>query len=1154
MKVAICRIEERDRSARLSRASELDAWSVQFGDQVLLYAANSKWNNVAAQAERGGLQLEEHPRDVKKGDLYLVVQKGRLFQQDYPDVAVLLDKGRYLAVELSTEEVKNIGAGEEPCYVVQPLKEDTVVFDVRPPPAARAAPVTWIQNLVNNVTISSFEATLTHLVSYPTRLSTSNHYSDAATWCRDQLDAIGYSTRLETISVENSSSHNVVAEKPGAGSDGRELVLVVAHLDSVNISGGPGASAPGADDNGSGSAALLEMAKVLQNHTAVHDLRFILFGGEEQGLHGSKQYVTSLPEAERNRIRAVLNMDMIGTLNTSDATVLLEGAAVSQSVVNDLESAAATYTSLIVQTSLNPFASDHVPFINAGLPAVLAIEGADSANSDIHTENDNLTHINYDLALEIMKMNVAFIATKLNRKGEIPMPNGSELLDCCNDLFDLLNPQFSGRYNFNGGATALAGTSAADVEAMPGEAALTNPIYNLEQPIYTRNQDSADLPSRLRFTLHIDIDGTDPLNVVSGTVAKGLYDVSNPPPHFIGRVSSNTLAGGVRSLVVEDFNFQWPNSTNTINRLEIALTGSILVVPTAEVTFVATEPDTRYGPYSATQESKYFRDIEFEVDREDGAIDAEPYNTLTHPDRPADLPEEALTLENTFARSGIRIIRSSSSNTINTSEAGGNSRWNEQELHDAMEDHWSAFTNKPQWKMWIFLAELADSDGLGGIMFDGDIDEPGGVDRQGTALFTLCPFFHTEGGGYIQANPPTAEAVQRELFFNLIHESGHAFNLAHSFQKSLGSPWASPSWMPVTSDTQALSWMNYPDGASPGSNATWFYDRFRFRFDDNENLFLRHAPARLVQMGNEAWFQNHGRVSRASLDRRLELVIRSRKTTIELGEPIILEIRLRNASGEGIMVHPNLNPSDGFIELAVTNPNGERRPFIPITHTRVQVKGQALDPDQRLYHAVNLTMGRFGFPFKEPGPYRIEASYTNLDRGTAAAIMQLWVRPPANYDDRRVISELFNARVGRVLYVGGSRAMEDVNDKLKWVGEHLDENHPAKFHIARVRSTPLANPFKRLKAYSNKVTLMDPDPGIVEQQLAPVLRNAETAADTIGHIEYRQLVDTYTQSALGVKKKNEAREAQDNLLVLFKKRDVIEPVIEDIEQRVKELN
>jgi hypothetical protein len=76
---------------------------------------------------------------------------------------------------------------------------------------------------------------------------------------------------------------------------------------------------------------------------------------------------------------------------------------------------------------------------------------------------------------------------------------------------------------------------------------------------------------------------------------------------------------------------------------------------------------------------------------------------------------------------------------------------------------------------------------------------------------------------------------------------------------------------------------------------------------------------------------------------------------------------------------------------------------------------------------------------------------------------------------------------------------------------------------------------------------------MVERQLAPVLENVEAAADTIGHIEYRQIVDTYTRCALEVKEKAKARKAQDNLLGLFKKREVIQPVIASIEQRVKEL-
>ena len=221
---------------------------------------------------------------------------------------------------------------------------------------------------------------------------------------------MGYDTRLESVAIGSSISQNVIADKVGNHAETRDLVLVVAHLDSINNQGGPSADAPGADDNGSGSAGLLEIARVLKANQNKHDLRLILFGGEEQGLFGSKQYVDSLNTAERTRIKAVLNMDMIGTANTAKHTVLLEGAPLSQSVIEALAEAAETYTGLTVQISLNPFASDHVSFINVGIPAVLTIEGADSANSNIHTAGDTLVNINYDLMLEILRMNIAFIA------------------------------------------------------------------------------------------------------------------------------------------------------------------------------------------------------------------------------------------------------------------------------------------------------------------------------------------------------------------------------------------------------------------------------------------------------------------------------------------------------------------------------------------------------------------------------------------------------------------------------------------------------------------------------------------------------------------------------------------------------------------------
>lgn len=390
------------------------SWA-QFGDQVLLYADDTAWEELAKHVDRSALRLQEYSAPGKREHMHIVVQNGRLFQQEHPDVPVILDRGRILLVELEPERVRQFEEKSATCYGVLPLAQNQVVFEVRDGAAARAVRIDWIENLVNEVSRPSFEANLTHLVSFPTRHSTSIHYLNAASWARDQLQALHYTTQLQSLTVNGSSSQNVIADKRGNATGARDVVLITAHLDSINIQGGPMAPAPGADDNGSGSAGLLEMARVFAMHRSEHDLRFILFGGEEEGLLGSKRYVASLPGAEKQRIRAVVNMDMIGTMNTTLPGVMLEGASVSERVIDGLAEAAATYTALTVETSLNPFASDHVPFIRAGIPAVLTIEGADSTNGNVHSMKDTIEHINYDLALEVLRMNVAFLAGEIGQ-------------------------------------------------------------------------------------------------------------------------------------------------------------------------------------------------------------------------------------------------------------------------------------------------------------------------------------------------------------------------------------------------------------------------------------------------------------------------------------------------------------------------------------------------------------------------------------------------------------------------------------------------------------------------------------------------------------------------------------------------------------------
>ncbi|NUR95186.1 MAG: Zn-dependent exopeptidase M28 [Kribbellaceae bacterium] len=350
--------------------------------------------------------------------LLLVTQVGRSFQDEYPGVTPLLDHGRHLVISSADRPRRR----SNHCWRIEQLRPDTTIVDNPIVSTTRVDPA--VAELVADVSTASYQSDVTWLASLPTRHSLSTTFVQAMDFAADRLVALGYQVQRMPITVGTGRSANLIADRPGTSAN-RGLVVVTAHLDSINIAGGPAAAAPGADDNGSGSAAVLELGRLSATGLWTNDLRLILFGGEEEGLYGSKQYVATLPPSERSRVRAVLNMDMIATSNTATPTVLLEGAPVSSSQIADLATAAATYTGLKVETSLNPFASDHVPFINAGIPAVLTIEGGDSANGHIHSANDTLDFVDWSLATEILKMNIAALAGWLEPATVRPRPAGS---------------------------------------------------------------------------------------------------------------------------------------------------------------------------------------------------------------------------------------------------------------------------------------------------------------------------------------------------------------------------------------------------------------------------------------------------------------------------------------------------------------------------------------------------------------------------------------------------------------------------------------------------------------------------------------------------------------------------------------------------------
>jgi Peptidase family M28 len=278
------------------------------------------------------------------------------------------------------------------------------------PPVVRSTPDPEIAALLSSLSQTRYSRFLSAITAPPTRHSRSPEFRSIMDFAATELEDAGYTVTRIPVRVGAGSSANLVARLPGHGTG--DLVLATAHLDSVNEAG-RSHPAPGADDNASGSAGVLELGTVLAGRSWGRDVVLILFGGEEQGLLGSIEYVAALTPEERNQISAVINMDMIGRRNSAVPGVMIEGGEKSQTLMNDLVAAAGTYTQLAVATSLNPFASDHVPFIDAGLPAVLTIEADDRANTDVHTERDTIDTVDPSLAMEILRMNLAVLADRL---------------------------------------------------------------------------------------------------------------------------------------------------------------------------------------------------------------------------------------------------------------------------------------------------------------------------------------------------------------------------------------------------------------------------------------------------------------------------------------------------------------------------------------------------------------------------------------------------------------------------------------------------------------------------------------------------------------------------------------------------------------------
>lgn len=198
-------------------------------------------------------------------------------------------------------------------------------------------------------------------------------------------ETVTASLKVDTEVRENSYSYNVVGEIPAhKNAKNPQTIVIGAHFDSV--------SCPGANDNASGTATILEVAKLLSQpeikSKLQYNVKFVAFGAEEIGLIGSDEYVQQLIESgESENIAGMINLDMVGTGNQLVTYNLNKDA---DHKMTDMAEASIKELGYKYGGHYNSGSSDHAPFEAAGIPAVFIQVDEDPY---YHTDEDTVDKI-----------------------------------------------------------------------------------------------------------------------------------------------------------------------------------------------------------------------------------------------------------------------------------------------------------------------------------------------------------------------------------------------------------------------------------------------------------------------------------------------------------------------------------------------------------------------------------------------------------------------------------------------------------------------------------------------------------------------------------------------------------------------------------------
>ncbi len=298
-----------------------------------------------------------------------------------------------------------------------------------------AIPEPYIETLLAQVSGVNITSTVQHLQDYGTRDAYTSQSVVAQQWISQEFTNLGLVVETMDFTMPGGpASDNVIATLTGTKYPD-QYVVIGGHYDSINRNS---SNAPGADDNASGTAAVLEIARILSEQELDRSIIFCAFSGEEYGLYGSAAFAQRCANQGMN-ILGYFNLDMIGYLhvgNTMKTTLIYPQSA--QDLANFYTTICATYLpAFVVETgTLSGGDSDHTSFNNNGFMGIYPFENIDAYSPYIHTANDiiGLSYNNEEQAVVYTKASLAAAVTLANRifppQNLVAIPqNGSVVLN-----------------------------------------------------------------------------------------------------------------------------------------------------------------------------------------------------------------------------------------------------------------------------------------------------------------------------------------------------------------------------------------------------------------------------------------------------------------------------------------------------------------------------------------------------------------------------------------------------------------------------------------------------------------------------------------------------------------------------------------------------